>query len=164
MQYYKIILDNMIVGCGTTWLKWHERQYYYCNLDDAEIAQDNVTGTYYTADWLRNPPAEATPAIVAEISLINATEYDEIYEQLSGGEEIPVPDPEPEPEPEPTPEPEPEPVVVQRATRYIAEGEYFYLNKKLCKAKTSIANGAILTLNTNYQITTIENELSLLNQ
>ena len=45
-----------------------------------------------------------------------------------------------------------------------AEGEYFTLNGELCKAKVPIANGAILTLNTNYIITTVEDELSTLNR
>ena len=34
----------------------------------------------------------------------------------------------------------------------IASGTYFYLNGVIVKAKTSIANGATLTLNTNYEI------------
>ena len=91
--------------------------------------------------------------------LIGAAEYDEIIEQLTDGEEIPVPV---DPEPEPAPEPEPD--VFDRATKFIAKGEYFYLNRKLCKAKTTIACGAILTLNTNYEITTVENELTMLSK
>lgn len=72
-------------------------------------------------------------------------------------EEIELPD---LPEPQPVPEPD----LTQRATKSIAKGEYFYLDGKLCRAKTSIANGAILTLNTNYQVTSVEDELSLLNK
>lgn len=68
--------------------------------------------------------------------------------------EIEVPDPEPIPEPDMTP----------RATKAIAKGEYFTLAGELCKAKVPIANGAILTLNTNYITTTVEDELSTLNQ
>ena len=52
--------------------------------------------------------------------------------------------------------------IVQRAAKPLAEGERFYLNGELCKAITSIAKGAVLTLNTNYQITTVENEFNLL--
>lgn len=51
-----------------------------------------------------------------------------------------------------------------RATKPIAEGEFFCLDGQLCMAKTFIANGAILTLNTNYQITNIEEELTELNK
>lgn len=48
--------------------------------------------------------------------------------------------------------------------KYIAKGEYFMHNGELCKAIAPIANGAILTLNTNYCITSVENELSTLNK
>ena len=68
--------------------------------------------------------------------------------------EVEIPDPEPIPEPDMTP----------RATKAIAKGEYFTLAGELCKAKVPIANGAILTLNTNYITTTVENEISTLNQ
>ena len=51
-----------------------------------------------------------------------------------------------------------------RAEKTIAEGEFFYLNGQLCRAITSIAKGALLTLNTNYQVTSVEDELTELNQ
>lgn len=57
-----------------------------------------------------------------------------------------------------------EPVqVIQRATKQLAEGEYFQLNGELCRAIAPIANGAILTLNTNYRVTTVENEFTVIN-
>lgn len=69
--------------------------------------------------------------------------------------EIEIPDPEPIPEPDRTP----------RAEKAIAKGEYFTNhNGELCKAIASIANGAILTLNTNYTVTSVEAELAALNQ
>ncbi len=45
------------------------------------------------------------------------------------------------------------------ASQAYAVGKYFVLNGKFCKAKTSIASGATFTLNTNYEVTTIANEL-----
>ena len=36
----------------------------------------------------------------------------------------------------------------------IGAGTYFYLNEVLCRAKTSIANGATFTLGTNYEVVT----------
>lgn len=36
----------------------------------------------------------------------------------------------------------------------IEVGTYFYLNEVLCRAKTSIANGATFTLGTNYEVVT----------
>lgn len=52
-----------------------------------------------------------------------------------------------------------------RATKAIANGEYFtHPNGELCKAIAPIANGAILTLNTNYIVTSVEAELAALNK
>jgi len=45
------------------------------------------------------------------------------------------------------------------ASQAYAVGKYFLLNNKFCKAKTAIASGATFTLNTNYTVTTIADEL-----
>ena len=45
------------------------------------------------------------------------------------------------------------------ASREYAVGKYFMLNNQFCKAKTAIASGATFTLNTNYEVTTVANEL-----
>jgi len=50
-----------------------------------------------------------------------------------------------------------------RAHKRIAKGEFFYHDGELCKAKTSIANGAMFTLNTNYIVVNVADELSKLN-
>lgn len=49
------------------------------------------------------------------------------------------------------------------ASKAYSAGKLFYHDGNLCKAKTSIANGATFTLNTNYQITTVADELFALN-
>ena len=68
---------------------------------------------------------------------------------------IEIPDPEPIPEPDFTP----------RAIKAISKGEYFtHPSGELCKAIAPIANGAMLTLNTNYTVTSVEAELAALNQ
>ena len=45
----------------------------------------------------------------------------------------------------------------------INEGVYFYLNGSYCKAKTSIANGATFTLNTNFEVVSVGGEITALN-
>ena len=45
----------------------------------------------------------------------------------------------------------------------INAGTYFYLNGSYCKAKTSIANGATFTLNTNYEEVTVGGEINAVN-
>ena len=44
-----------------------------------------------------------------------------------------------------------------------AAGDYFIYNNQLCKALTAIASGAALTPGNNYQVTSLENEISGLN-
>lgn len=45
------------------------------------------------------------------------------------------------------------------ASQAYAVGRYFYRNGAFCKAKAAIASGAAFTLNTNYEVTTVANEL-----
>lgn len=45
------------------------------------------------------------------------------------------------------------------ASQAYAVGKYFILNHQFCKAKTAIASGAKFTLNTNYEVTTVADEL-----
>lgn len=49
------------------------------------------------------------------------------------------------------------------ASQAYAQGKYFYRNGLFCKAKTSISSGAAFTLNTNYTVTTVSDELFALN-
>ena len=45
------------------------------------------------------------------------------------------------------------------ASQAYAQGKYFFHNGDFCKAKTAIASGAAFTLNTNYEVTTVADEL-----
>lgn len=45
------------------------------------------------------------------------------------------------------------------ASKAYSTGQYFLHNDQFCKAKTNIASGATFTLNTNYEVTTVANEL-----
>lgn len=49
------------------------------------------------------------------------------------------------------------------ASQAYSAGKFFYHDGNFCKAKTSIASGATFTLNTNYTITTVADELFALN-
>lgn len=48
------------------------------------------------------------------------------------------------------------------ASQAIPSGTYFYLNGTLARAKTAIASGATFTLNTNYEVVTVGEELDSL--
>jgi hypothetical protein len=45
------------------------------------------------------------------------------------------------------------------ASKAYSTGQYFLKDNKFCKALTSIASGATFTLNTNYSVTTVADEL-----
>ena len=45
------------------------------------------------------------------------------------------------------------------ASQPYAKGKYFYHDGEFCKAKTAILSGAMFTLNTNYEVTTVAAEL-----
>ena len=163
IQYYKIIRNGLVVGAGTTFLKWSQRhrRYFYCELEEAQAVQDVVKEVLYTADWLRNSPSGATELTEAEVVLIDAVEYDEIVAELTDGEEIPVPDPDPDPEP-PAPDPGPDhdperPMTVQEmreaiaamqesmtdmtAKENISKGSYFVLHDVVYRATSAIVRG-----------------------
>lgn len=50
------------------------------------------------------------------------------------------------------------------SSKSYAAGDYFIHNDQLCKALTAIASGAALTPGNNYQVTSLENEISGLNR
>lgn len=161
MRYYKIIQDSNVIGVGCNFLRWLTRSHMfgYCEMEQAECVKDVVGEKLYHDGWLKNVPEIGEAMVLAAtVVLIQQEEYDELYEMLMDGEVVP----EPDPEPEPTPQPEPEPDILPRASKTISKGEYFYIGRKLCKAIVDIANGAYLTLNTNYLVTTMENVLTLL--
>lgn len=161
MQYYKIIDQGNVIGVGTMLLKWFasaERFFYCDSLNEAEAVQDVLTEQLYRDDWLHKPPDGATQPRPATVTLIDATEYDELYALLSDGEDIPV-DPEPEPEPPPQPEPEPEPerpmsiqemrdaiaeLTSMTAKDDIAQGSYFVLHDEVFLATDPIVKGSAI--------------------
>ena len=49
------------------------------------------------------------------------------------------------------------------ASQAYSAGKFFFHDGHFCKAKTSIASGAAFTLNTNYEVTTVADELFALN-
>lgn len=126
MNYYKIILQNKVVGVGTLTLTWGENihQLVVCTFDEAQYVQDVFTEKLYHPTWMRTPPLEAPQVDIATVIIIGASEYDELYEQLKDNEQIPyVPTPPPEPEPEPEPEPTPieTPMTIQQMREKIIE-------------------------------------------
>lgn len=92
IQYYLIAKDDTIIGVGTLFLKWNDKyhQYMYCDLDDVECVQDNITGELYRDRWFRAEKPGADPVQSAEVEMIDAIRYDELYEQLNDGEIIQV--------------------------------------------------------------------------
>ena len=128
MRYFKIIQDGNIIGCGANFIRWfpRTRRFAICDMEQAQGVMDSLTEQLFHTNWLYEIPAEAGITFPeAEVVLIDADEYNDIYEYLSDGEPIPIPEPEPEPTPpEPEPEPEEQPrMTVQEMREKIAEQE-----------------------------------------
>ncbi len=128
MRYFKIIQDGAIIGCGTNFIAWlpRTRRFAICDMDLAQAVIDVISEQRFHAEWLAAVPAESGVVFpTAEVVLIDADEYNDIYEELSDGEPIPIPEPEPEPTPpEPEPEPEEQPrMTVQEMREKITEQE-----------------------------------------
>lgn len=126
MRYYKISQNGAVIGVGCSFLRWNSkrRKFFYCDIDDAERVQDVITSQLYHADWLPAAPVDADSAEEANVSMITASEYDEFFAMLDGGETIPDdPAPEPGPGPEPEPDPDEKPMTVQEMREKIAAQE-----------------------------------------
>lgn len=124
MNYYKITKDQTVVGVGSQFYRWHDKtnRYMCCDLGKGECVQDTLSEVYYHDAWLRTLPATAYPVENADVILISQEEYNELYEQLAGGEEIPFEPPAPEPEPEPERQDEDDHIMtVQEMRERIAE-------------------------------------------
>ena len=129
MVYYKIILHNEIIGVSKRTLTWGENihRVVICDINDAEYVQDEITEKLYHTSWMKRPPSIAPQPIEANIIIIDAVEYDELYEQLKEDEPIPyippAPTPEPEPEPEPVEPPETPMTIQQMRDKIIEQGQ-----------------------------------------
>lgn len=98
MTYYKIISQNQVIGVGHMFLRWNSKRnrFYYSDINDAHCVQDDLTSTPYHAEWLKTLPegTQAVEEVVAHV--INAQEYEDLYETLKGDEVVPfIPDPLP---------------------------------------------------------------------
>lgn len=126
MTYYKIIKNELVIGVGTKFIEWNPsvERFLYCDTDKAQYIQDIFTLKLYHIDWLRNVNMAAPEVDYAMAEIIDATEYDELYEQIRENQQVPyVPTPPPEPEPEPEPEPTPieTPMTIQQMREKIIE-------------------------------------------
>ena len=130
MTYYKIISQGQIIGVGTMFLKWNEnkKDFYYAHIDEANCVQNIITQEFYYTNWLVPLPNNAPHIMSATVTIIDASEYDELYEQLKEDEPIPYipptpPTPEPEPEPEPVEPPEAPMTIQQMRDKILAQEE-----------------------------------------
>lgn len=115
MIYYKIILHNEIIGVGNKFTYWNDKlqRYIYCDINKGVYIQNEIDYNFYYTDWLNPIPSGAPEATEVMAIMISAEEYDEIYEQLHDGEEVPYTPPSIQPTPVPDSEPTPEPVPVE---------------------------------------------------
>lgn len=100
MTYFKVIENGAAVDAGQMWLQWNERHgcLMACEPREAHYAQSYDGETIYRFGWLNLLPDGAPSYPVAEASIIDAQEYEDLMAVLPEGETVPEP-PEPGPEP-----------------------------------------------------------------
>ena len=127
MTFFKVIENGEAVDAGWMWLRWNAKHncLLACEPREAHYAQNYTETAIYRIGWL-NPLPEGAPTYpMAEASIIDAQEYDDLLAALDGGETVPEPvDPESTPEPDPAPDPAPEqerPMTVAEMRAILAE-------------------------------------------
>ena len=95
MEYFKVIQNQSVVDVGSFFLHWNAKyhQYFYCDINDAQLVQGMITEKLYHGSWLKSPSDSKTEYEEAEIVMIEASEYDELKATLESGEEIPYSEP-----------------------------------------------------------------------
>jgi len=93
MEYYAIIVDGKMVGCGTKYMRWHKRtrKYSFCDEPIAQAVADDVSGTLYRADWMSKPET-GTVLAIATVIAIDKDEYETNIAKLLDDEDIPFED------------------------------------------------------------------------
>lgn len=92
MTYYKIIQDNQVIDAGFVFLKWNERRHRLnlCDEGEAQFVQSYNQTKTYRDQWLKPIPECNVKYEMAQVVVINKSEYDEIRNLLDGDEQIPV--------------------------------------------------------------------------
>ena len=95
MTYYKIIMNNDVIGVGCTFLKWNTARHklHICNVDQGQFVQSVIDQNIYRAEWMKPAPQEADHFTLAKVEIVNAKEFDELKELLLTGETVHEPEP-----------------------------------------------------------------------
>lgn len=93
MIYYKIIQENKVVSAGFVFLKWNEvrRKMNICNENEAQFVQAFDQSHIYRDEWLKPVPLTCSATYeMAQVIVIDKSEFEDIQALLDGDETIPV--------------------------------------------------------------------------
>ena len=95
MTYYKVIRDNNIIGVGTSYeLRKYQKKHnilIVANNDTAEYIQ--INNKLYRDNWFKSITSYDIQCEVAEISVIEKEEYQQLFETIKKGEKITITEP-----------------------------------------------------------------------
>lgn len=92
MTYFKIIENKKVIDVGCVFLKWNSNRhkYYICDIDEGQIVQGYVHGDFYTSEWMKPSPPDATKYPILEVDIIDETEFEDLLAILDEGETVEV--------------------------------------------------------------------------
>lgn len=123
-MFFKVIQNDNVVDVGFLFLRWDEKynRFFICDDSVGQFALSSITEKIYFDMWMKPSSDDATGYESAKVVVIGQLEYDDLYNQLQEGEDIPI-NPEPEPEPDDT-EPDPDestPMTIAEMREFISE-------------------------------------------
>ena len=126
MTYFKIIKKDKVINVGCVFLKWNENKnkMNICEVDDAQFVQTYDESAIYKAGWLNPAPKKAGKFETVQVVVIDETEFNDLLELLSEGEQISVEEEEHEeyqPRQTETEEPEEKPLTIAEMREMIIE-------------------------------------------
>ena len=91
MIYFKVLQNKTVIDAGHSFLTWNERyhDFFYCETDSAQFVQSSRNEKIYRDAWLKPFPSEATGYELAEVVVIDETEYNDVVALLDEGEPVP---------------------------------------------------------------------------
>jgi len=92
MTYFKVIKNDKVIDVGCVFLKWNTKRHKYnvCSVDEGQFLQSLDEQHIYRDTWMKSYPKEASGYSFADISAITESEFDDLRELLSEGEEITI--------------------------------------------------------------------------
>lgn len=84
MNYYKVIINDIIVDAGHTFLRWVDRNHFFleCGIEEAEFVQSTSGEIIWRDTWMNKVLSNEPVYELAEIVIVDEEEYNELRKSL----------------------------------------------------------------------------------